>query len=509
MKFSNILFITPMLFGILFILSVYNNNLIEATIIDLLFVFSIFLSSIVIFSFIIKKLIKNNTKSFLISSLSIIVFFTYIPIYNMLFTNQMNENETFNQIILFIGMLSIILAASFFLIKNKNNFEGILKILFVILLSLVIFNVVEIEAFYFTNYAVTDNSVKTFSVEESDLRDVYHIILDGHPSTAALKQYFNYDNSNFENFLKNKGFFVPKSSIGNYNMTTYAMPSILNMNYIDSNWESEKELNGIVKEMMDENSVTKNFERNGYKIISFQNEYWLEPSEDGVVLCDSNVRSVRLLMFYLDNTPIKIVKKSMFSLLDNVSNTEQGGDSFQPIIENRICAFKELANLGERFSEPMFVHAHLITPHAPIVFDANGNIINTRNISEKEMPKAYLGQLQYTDTKIQEIIDKLLEKEPKPIIIIQSDHGFRFKINEGGNTLEHAFLNFEAFYFPNRELDKAEYSFISPVNSFRILFNEYFGTDYEILENKSFIKKDSKFVDITDFVISNSVFKED
>ena len=75
---------------------------------------------------------------------------------------------------------------------------------------------------------------------------------------------------------------------------------------------------------------------------------------------------------------------------------------------------------------------------------------------------------------MQGIVKELLEKDPKPIIIIHSDHGFRFKINQDDDILKHGFLNFGAYYFPEQELDKEEYSIISPVNTFRILFNEYF-----------------------------------
>jgi hypothetical protein len=508
MNYSKILFLFPIVLGIFFILAPYNNNIIEASTIDLLFVCVIFLTIIAIFSLIIRLIIKDNTKSIWISSIGIILFFIYIPIHRILFENQINENELSNHIILFSVLMSIFLGAIFFLVKSKNNFENILKIVFIISLSLVVINVSEIQYFYLSgDNLFVDNSEETFPVDNNNLRDVYHIILDAHASTPALKQYFNYDNSNFENFLKDKGFFIPEFTMGNYFYTETAIPSLLNMDYVGSNWKSEKELSMIVREMVDESSVVKNFQRNGYQVISFHNEYNLDPTNDVVKLCVNDVRSMRLLIFYVDNTPLGMIKELAFSTLDQISN-EKGNASYKPLIENRICSFNELSNVGEKFSQPVFVNAHLIMPHGPFIFDSNGNIIDGRAISNEEIPDAYLAQLQYTDTKIQGIVKKLLEKDPKPIIIIHSDHGFRFKINQDDDILKHGFLNFGAYYFPEKELDKEEYSIISPVNTFRILFNEYFGTDYEILENKSFIIKDSKFVDVTDFVISNSVFKE-
>ena len=60
---------------------------------------------------------------------------------------------------------------------------------------------------------------------------------------------------------------------------------------------------------------------------------------------------------------------------------------------------------------------------------------------------------------------------------------------------------FNAYLFPG--VDKSVfYSSITPVNSFRLLFNSYFGTDYDILEDRAFVFEDYnhpfKFYDVTD-----------
>ena len=526
MRFSKILFFIPILFGIFFILVPYNENITDFTITDVTPIFFIFLLGIALFSLIVKKIIKDNAKSFLISTLVTVVFFIYVPIHSSLFYTppeilvqdahdviMMQESERLGHIILLPSMLIALSATLFFLIKSKKNFENVLKISFVIALSLVFFNITEMAYSSAQSSLIADNSVETFSIDQDNLRDVYHIILDSHASTAVLKQYFNYDNSDFENFLKERGFFIPEFSFSNYYMSQYSIPSILNMDYVHSDVMSEEEQNILFSETLAENSAVKNFERNGYEIITITNEYNLNPSKDSTKLCAGDVRSLRLLVFYLDITPFKIFKSMIFSALDRTSNSEQVNVSTQPLVENRICAFNELhelPNTRKNFSHPMFVQAHLFVPHAPFIFDSKGDIVNFRALSYEQLPHAYLEQLQYTDIKIQEIVEKLLDSEPKPIIIIQSDHGVRFQLDEKDEQpLKHSFLNFEAFYFPGVELDKDEYPVITPVNSFRILFNNYFGTDYELLENHAFMEEDGKFSDVTDFVISNRIFEKD
>ena len=54
--------------------------------------------------------------------------------------------------------------------------------------------------------------------------------------------------------------------------------------------------------------------------------------------------------------------------------------------------------------------------------------------------------------------------------------------------MERSFSNFSAYYFPDITLTNNEQP-LTLVNSFRILFNNNFGTDYELLENKIFISK--------------------
>jgi hypothetical protein len=57
-----------------------------------------------------------------------------------------------------------------------------------------------------------------------------------------------------------------------------------------------------------------------------------------------------------------------------------------------------------------------------------------------------------------------------------------------------------AYYLPNIDAD-ALYSSITPVNSFRLIFNLYFETDFNLLPDKSYVSNEDQlyeFSDITD-----------
>jgi len=61
---------------------------------------------------------------------------------------------------------------------------------------------------------------------------------------------------------------------------------------------------------------------------------------------------------------------------------------------------------------------------------------------------AFLSNLKYTNKKLIELIDHLLKRSPRPpVIILLSDHGYRYDFNNRG---KYAFSNFFSVYFPDK-----------------------------------------------------------
>ena len=77
--------------------------------------------------------------------------------------------------------------------------------------------------------------------------------------------------------------------------------------------------------------------------------------------------------------------------------------------------------------KPKFVLAHLLIPHPPYVFGSNGEAILPESLSleDKDNFELYFDQLEFTNKKIQEVVEKLTATEHPPIIIIQSDHSMK------------------------------------------------------------------------------------
>ena len=122
--------------------------------------------------------------------------------------------------------------------------------------------------------------------------------------------------------------------------------------------------------------------------------------------------------------------------------------------------------------------------------------------------EAYINQLQFTNKKIKEVIHEIKSQSKQPpIIILQSDHGVRFgldweKLENSDEDLIRGYDNINAFYFPEERYDKLSDN-LTPVNTFRVVFNEFFNTELEILPDKIYIshsEKQYQFKEITDIV---------
>jgi phosphoglycerol transferase MdoB-like AlkP superfamily enzyme len=127
---------------------------------------------------------------------------------------------------------------------------------------------------------------------------------------------------------------------------------------------------------------------------------------------------------------------------------------------------------------PQFVFAHVIPPHPPFVYNADGspatfeNFLTTQGDYTAETYRAgYTAQATYIEGRIISIIDDL-QRDADPIIILIGDHGPWF---QGEDDIHYPLA---AYY----GIDPQPCG--SHVNIFRQVFNQRFGTDLPLLPNE-------------------------
>ena len=125
---------------------------------------------------------------------------------------------------------------------------------------------------------------------------------------------------------------------------------------------------------------------------------------------------------------------------------------------------------------PKFVFIHILATHPPFVFNELGNSVSPYEIDERD---GYIKQAKYINNKIIESAKIIIsQSETPPIIIIQADHGL-FSSNP-----DWRFGILNAYFLPGK--NDLLYPTITPVNTFRLVFNNYFRTDYQLLPDISY-----------------------
>lgn len=324
-------------------------------------------------------------------------------------------------------------------------------------------------------------------------RDVYYLVFDRYARGDILRQHYSFDNSHFISFLQSKGFYVADQSVSNYPKTPHSLAASLNMRYLDglstdpgqdsSDW-------GPLFRMMSGSDVARFFQAQGYRYVHIGG--WWEPTSHDPS-ADVSYRYSRRSEFtraLLQTTLIHPAAKRL-GFLEELD--------FRRVTYNEALFQFETVLDTPKQKGPSFVFAHFLVPHEPFRFDRDGRYVTENQQRARQYETNYTDQLVFTNRRIMELVDRLLDvpEDQKPIIIIQSDEGPQpFGIEWGGGStrwtkasdtaLKIKFSILNAYYLP--DIDQADlYPTITPVNSFRVLLRNYFGSDLDLLPDRSFI----------------------
>jgi len=264
--------------------------------------------------------------------------------------------------------------------------------------------------------------------------------------------------------------------------------------------EEYRDLDPVYR-MLQDYTVWRLLKSVGYEFIHFGS--WWEATRENTY-ADRNVNSIAIPGFSL--AVLKTTMAYTFCVRLHIFGDLQ--------TLHRNCALYSFNGLSEMpdMKGPTFVFAHILLPHPPFVFDREGNYLTAEESSKRSRELNYVDQLIATNGMVRKLLDELLSSsEVPPVIILQADEGPlppetdfpEFKWEEASKSLLREKMRIlNAYYLPNVNGDVL-YPSITPVNSFRIVFNLYFDTDFELLPDKSYassVKYPYKFFDVTDKV---------
>ena len=279
-------------------------------------------------------------------------------------------------------------------IKNLDNLTKFLNITTLILIALNLFNI----GFFIKkarsvsdikiNHAIDMDHIK---VDKSlELPDIYHIVPDTYARNDILKELYQYDNSDFLNYLREKGFYVSNNATAPYPRTLYSFSSVLNLNYINNLIPEIDDIFAVdhrlvpylLTKMLRDNDVFKFLKKYGYTIVTFWMGYdFIELSSSDVYLKSPDVTEEGSV----SREPGLTVSVFKSMLIDNtivgdflrLVSSEKIKDNISYDSRRKTVLFKlnKIVNMHE-IKSPKYVFCHLEPPHPPFVFDRNGNALN-------------------------------------------------------------------------------------------------------------------------------------
>ena len=510
--------IHPILFALFPVFLVYSQNIHLILIQGIVFPTLIILGITIALWAGIKFILKNTRKSALLTSLYVFLFFSYGIVFKILESNVTEEYFVLIHVFLLISYASFVVFTTYYIVKTHRKLNYITSTTNVVSITLLSFVFLNIGAYNFENFSDFEDETHESIILGNNLKnlpDIYYIVLDEYAPLRTLNMFYNYDNSDFVEFLQERGFYVTKNSHSNYAETFLAMASTLNMKYVNylSDIVGEESLDQrIPYQMISNNLVMKNFKSVGYEIYNFDSGWWGTRS---LQIADVNLCSANQNMDFHTLHALKQI--SILRSFDMFIKDPSSKIFHQERRDRIFCQFDDITKIKQETEKPVFVFMHVMAPHDPYVFGPNGEEVDYKYtfgptgigyLDPSEEKRAYLNQLTYLTKILKVTIENLLENSDNlPIIIIQSDTGPSIISADTTNELQQVgrMSIFNAYYFPNEKYDRL-YDDITPINSFRIVFDSHFQTNYGIVEDKIFFstyEKPYALIELNDLLILN------
>lgn len=519
-KKRNLIFY-PLITAVYPILFLYVQNIESLYFSRIIFsLFSALVISLILWFLLNRLFFRHLIKSAIFAALINLLFFSAASIYSIATKIKIgNKLASDYFIIYYLLLIAILVIVFYFLIRSQKSLLNLNRIfnaatgfLLIILLSQM-----ALASLDFQKKDQDLRQIKNLAqiqIQKSKIQnppDIYYLILDGYGRADRLKEIYDYDNQPFLDFLKKQGFYIADKSNTNYLQTGLSLSSSLNLSYLDNLKKPIGDDRRALNRYIENNAVFNLLNDFDYQTISFATGYSLTDIESA----DHWLKP----KFYLDEFSVLAYNfllppwQNSFIGLKNSSSPDQSFDLYQERIK---FIFDQIKNLPKD-NQPRLVFLHLTLPHPPFVFKENGELkpSNGKKFDTgdgnyftrlepakiEEYKNGYREQLTYLNQEMTEVITKL-KTEKKAIIVLQADHGPGAHLDwdnlEKTNLGERAGI-LNSYYFPDQKY-QALYPEISPVNSFRVILNQFFQTNLPLEKDKTFFSSwdnPYNFIEIT------------
>lgn len=492
----------PFLISFYSILDLYAKNIAETTNNVIWRPLILLILATAILLILLRGLTKNWQRSGVILSFLLLLFLSYGHVYDFLKDDLNLKDVAFGNVYFFrhpaLGSMWITLGLiGTILILRLKDLRGATLFLNSMSIIMLFFPFYEIGLHLYREqvYGYTENAQITslHLPQGQEAPDIYFIVLDAYGRKDVLQETFGLDNSEFLSQLRDMGFYVVECSQSNYARTRLSIVSTLNMDYVQNLLPEDRqgELNIQLKPYLSENRVRSLLAEIGYKTVTFENEFpWLKWKNATYYLQKGERTSIRLQLATTLTPFEELFLNTTF--VRAAIDLKLAGTSISSASSHRETVLYMLETLPQipKISGPKLVYAHFALPHPPYIFGPNGEEIYLNGDTDEMMRSAYRNQTIYTNKVVIPILRSIIkESRVPPIIVLESDHG-----PTGNGSPKDRMRNLMAYYFPGKNIASLAYPSITPVNSFRLVFNTYFEGAYPLLEDISYFSRQTNDV---------------
>jgi len=429
--------------------------------------------------FLLRLVIRDSAKVSVVVSILLVAFFSYGAIHDLMLNYKVFLAGEFvgRHRYLLTALVVIVLPGLWFTLRFRGDLAPLARAVAFAALVLVLFNGGRIAIAATHSSAPSSATGDFYSPGPSPLAgieqlpDIYYIILDGYANDNVLKTVHGFDNSQFVESLKDKGFFFPPEARSNYRSTALSLHASLRMRYPSpKDWVMYRFAN---------NEVLNFVQSRGYDYIHLDSGFGFtrrNPYADVEFLADNPIQLLLTdySLILLGSTPLPPIAHTL------------GVELFAPFATNSRNRFNDNMQFLRTIPDmpgPTFTFNHNLPPHPPNIFDRDGNLpvqAGYQGGTDAWTSQQYTDEIFYLNKRILLVVDDILERSPtEPVIIIQGDHGSRPDV---GRRLDIFTGILNAYYLPEY-CKSALYATITPVNTFRVVFNSCLGADFDLLED--------------------------
>jgi hypothetical protein len=488
---------------------------------------------LVILWWVANKLVKDIKKSALIVSVTFLLFFAFGQVLPALastllrFTGIDIRSFVYTNIgarwtVLLVIWMVLIGVIAYLTYKSESDLSKITQFMNVAAIALAAMMMFQAFRTYqhYENLRSESSLVGDFQSEiesnaevdqgglpTSELPDIYYIIVDGYARSDILEEYYDYDNKSFLSYLDDTGFYVADESLANYSMTLLSLSSSMNLKYLDDLPVAKDSLNHVpAVSLIQDNWVMDFLQNQGYRTTTFATGYPSTEIQDAdqFIIPPFNLTGYQNEL--IKTTPLCI---PMLKLQYDIHR-------------DRILYALDHLHEATAPDSPSFVFLHVMAPHPPFVFGADGEALYMDRLFDLGDGSQYMGeggeyvryyrdQVIYLNLKLKAAIENILTQATRPtIIVVQGDHGpgsMMDGLSVENTNLDERMSILNAYYFPGEDYQQL-YPQITPVNTFRVILDQFLGTSLGHIEDRvhfSLWERPYDYIDVTDEVVPQTV----